>query len=310
MTTDRPLLGISLMLGFCALAPLSDSLAKLLGTDMSVGMMITIRFCFQTLLLVPLALALRMSLALSRRALVLTGLRSLCHIAGIGLMFSALQYLPLADAVSIAFVMPFILLFLGWAVLGESVGPHRIGAALVGFVGTLFVLRPNLAAVGLVALLPLGVAFVFACFMLFTRALAREAGAIEMQAVSGVMAAAVMLPVLFFGPDIAFLATSRPDAATLWLVVAMGSLGTLAHLLMTWSLRFAPTATLAPMQYLEIPVAACLGWLIFSDLPAPSAVFGICLTVAAGLYIIAREQRASRTQPGAPEPQIPAPPAA
>lgn len=86
----------------------------------------------------------------------------------------------------------------------------------------------------------------------------------------------------------------------------MGALGTGAHLMMTWALRFAPSATLAPMQYLEIPVAALLGWLIFRDFPNGIALAGIAVTVAAGLYVILRERRLARV----PEAPPAAPPAA
>ena len=54
------------------------------------------------------------------------------------------------------------------------------------------------------------------------------------------------------------------------------------------------SATVAPMQYLEIPMATLIGWLIFRDLPDGLAAIGITLTVAAGLYIILRERRLSR----------------
>jgi drug/metabolite transporter (DMT)-like permease len=48
------------------------------------------------------------------------------------------------------------------------------------------------------------------------------------------------------------------------------------------------------MQYLEIPFATLIGWLIFRDLPDGIAAAGIGLTVAAGLYVIHREQRTAR----------------
>ena len=83
-------------------------------------------------------------------------------------------------------------------------------------------------------------------------------------------------------------------ATTLMLIGTMGVLGTGAHLLMTWSLRFAPSATLAPMQYLEIPVSTLIGWLIFRDLPNGLAAVGIAVTIAAGLYIITRERTIAR----------------
>ena len=60
---------------------------------------------------------------------------------------------------------------------------------------------------------------------------------------------------------------------------------------MTWSLRFAPSATLAPMQYLEIPVATIIGFLIFADLPNGLAAIGIVITILAGLYVVYREHR-------------------
>ncbi|MEM7321422.1 MAG: DMT family transporter, partial [Pseudomonadota bacterium] len=81
-----------------------------------------------------------------------------------------------------------------------------------------------------------------------------------------------------------------------WLLLAIGLLGTGAHLLMTWSLRYAPSATLAPMQYLEIPIATLFGWLIFSDLPNGLASLGICVTISAGLYIILREHSTARSE--------------
>lgn len=76
-------------------------------------------------------------------------------------------------------------------------------------------------------------------------------------------------------------------------------LGTIAHLMITWSLRFAPSATLAPMQYLEIPIATLVGWAIFGDLPNGLAAVGIAVTVAAGLYVILRERTISRVAPPA-----------
>jgi drug/metabolite transporter (DMT)-like permease len=76
--------------------------------------------------------------------------------------------------------------------------------------------------------------------------------------------------------------------------VAIGLSGTLAHLLMTWSLRYAPSTTLAPMQYLEIPIATIIGFAVFGDLPNTMASVGILIVMASGLYIVFREQAMSR----------------
>ena len=184
-------------------------------------------------------------------------------------MFSALQFLPLADAIAIAFVMPFIMLLLGKYVLGEEVGARRLMACIVGFIGTLLVIQPSFAEVGAPALLPLIVAVVFSLFMLVTRQIAKETDPVSLQAVSGGLATLMLLPVLVVGSgaEIWELSIIVPMGTLHWLLLAIGLLGTVAHLLMTWSLRYAPSATLAPMQYLEIPVATLFGWMIFHDLP-------------------------------------------
>ncbi|MFK7942063.1 MAG: DMT family transporter [Paracoccaceae bacterium] len=300
MNQDRPFLGILLMLAFCALAPLGDSIAKVLGATLALGVLILIRFGVQAIILLPIVLWQGTTLRLPHGIFWWTLLRTSLHIVGIGLMFTALRFLPLADALAIAFVMPFIMLLLGHFAMGEIVGLHRFSACAVGFIGTLLVVQPNFVEVGYPALLPLGVAVVFALFMMVTRKIARDVDPIRLQAISGFQACALLLPLLALWP--AARDGFHPGLPMdVWaLLIGLGVIGTMAHLFMTWSLRFAPASTLAPMQYLEIPFGTAIGWLIFSDLPNGLAAVGICITVAAGLYIILREQRIARLNSGQP----------
>ena len=303
MSYDRPILGIVLMLGFCVVAPMGDAVAKLLGESVPLGVLLFVRFAVQALVLIPIIALTGRHWRMRGRVLRLTILRTALHIAGIGAMFTALQYLPLADAVAIAFVMPFLMLLLGKYILNEEVGLRRLLACVVGFAGTLLVIQPSFAAVGLPALWPLAVAVIFSLFMLVTRQIAKETDPIGLQAVSGVMASAVLLPVLFLGHQIEVPALSfkTPTGYETVLLLGIGLLGTVAHLLMTWSLKFAPATTLAPMQYLEIPVATVIGWAVFSDLPNMLASFGIAVIMGAGLYIVARERVAARDAAATPD---------
>jgi len=312
MSQDRPLLGIVLMLGFCTLAPLGDGIAKILGPLLPLSVLLLVRFGIQAALLAPLCWAQGVPVRPERRLLGQIVLRTALHMVGIALMFSSLRYLPLADAIAIAFVMPFILLLLGKLFLDEAVGPRRVVACAVGFVGTLMVIQPSFASVGAPALLPLGVALAFALFMLTTRRLAKQVGAVPLQAFSGLLASAALLVFVALSGDWRAL----PDLPVSgWaLMGVLGVVGTLAHLLMTWSLRFAPSTTLAPMQYLEIPVATFFGWLFFADFPGPLASAGIAVTIAAGLFVIWREnaqsRRGTRAAPPATEEARALPPAA
>ena len=294
MAPDRPFLGIVLMLAFCVLAPLGDSFAKILGESIALGILLVIRFGVQAAILFPIVAWQRVQISLPRRLLKWTLIRTALHIIGIGMMFTSLRFLPLADALAIAFVMPFIMLMLGHFVMGEVVGPHRIAACAVGFVGTLLVIQPNFVEVGYPALLPLGVAVSFALFMMVTRRIAHDIDPIRLQMISGLQACLYLAPVLMFWPSSRGGFHLGLPAETWMLLVGIGVIGTIAHLLMTWSLRFAPTSTLAPMQYLEIPFATIIGWLIFADLPNGLAAVGICVTIAAGLYIILRERKLAR----------------
>lgn len=304
MTHDRPLVGITLMLGFCILAPVGDAVAKILGQTIPIGQLVTVRFAVQAIVLVPLVILTGRIWRMRGRVLWLTFFRTVLHILGIGAMVTALKYLPLADAIAIAFVMPFMMLVLARYVLNEEVGNRRIIACAVGFAGTLLVVQPSFAEVGWPALLPVFVAANFALFMLVTRQIAKDTDPIGLQAVSGVMALGIMLPLiwLFQDGEIAQLTMVKPTGFELVLLLSIGLLGTFAHLLMTWSLRYAPSATLAPMQYLEIPFAAVLGFFIFGDWPNPLAAVGILIIMAAGLYVVMRERAIARQSPVAIQP--------
>ena len=295
MILDRPLFGILLMLLFCLLAPLGDALAKLLGQSVPLTQLIFVRFAVQAALLIPLVYITGRKWRMSGWVLGFAWLRIGLLIAAIACMVIALRYLPLVDTIAIVFVMPFILLLLGNIFLQEVVGRHRLIACLVGFAGTLLVIQPSFENVGTPALLPLLAAWLIAFFMMVTRKIAKVTDPIGLQAANGVMAVLMLAPALWFFRDGEF-AEMQVIALShyqLWLLLLFGITGTAAHLVMTWSLRYAPSSTTAPLQYLEIPIATVIGWLVFFDLPNPTAALGIIVIIAAGLYILIRERAIS-----------------
>lgn len=297
LVADRPMLGVVLMLGFCVVAPLIDVAAKLAAGFVSVGMVTLARYAVQGVLMGALLGPLGCDARLPRRIWGLMALRAATSLVATFAFVAAVATMPLVDAMAIVYVHPFLVMLLGWALMAEAVGPRRILAAGVGFLGALLVIQPNFAEVGAVALLPLVTAGSFAVYVLATRHL-RGLHPVAMQFHTAWLAVAMGLPAIGLLGGLGGWAPAQlgavPSAAVWALLGAVGLAASVSHLMMTWALRFAPSATLAPLGYLEIPVVAVLGWLVFADLPGPMALAGIGTVTAAGLYVIHREQRLGR----------------
>jgi drug/metabolite transporter (DMT)-like permease len=299
MSDDRIFPGILLMLAFCALAPLLDVSAKLAAEGgIPVGQITTARFVVQGLLMLAVVLVARTSLHLPARAFGFILLRALFLILSTFSFVSGIAVMPVADALAIAFVEPFILLILGSLIFGDHVGRRRIAASAVGFGGALLVIQPSLAVFGWVALWPLGTAFFFAFYMLVTRAISAYMQPIAMQFHTSWTGLLICLPVMIAaeGSGIASLDPVWP-AGLMWLwLTGVGFWAAISHMCMTYALKFAPSATLTPLHYSEIVVAVALGYLIFDDFPNPMTWAGIGIIVLSGLYIIHRERLAAQAR--------------
>jgi len=303
-SSDRVVPGILMMLGFTVTAPVMDSFAKLASAEIPVGQIAAARFALQVFLLFPIAAALgllaRPTLAegavhLARAALLLAATLA---------FFTALHTMPLADAIAIFFVEPFILTLLGAVFLGESVGWRRFLACIAGFSGAMLVIRPSFAAFGPVALWPLFTAFCFANYVVLTRLVARRMHPVAVQAWTALAATIIVVPVItvFAGSGVGPLDPVMPQGVFWVWLAGVGLAATVSHLFMSAALRLAPTAVIAPMTYLEIVSAAALGYLLFGDLPDAQAFAGIAIIMGAGLYMFLRERRLSLTRPLPPPP--------
>ena len=296
MHPDRILTGMALMLGFCLTAPLIDVASKLATTNIPVGQITTARFIVQAALMFPICLALNHGLKIPAGTLFQLTLRALFLILSTYSFVAAVQVMPIADALAIAFVEPFILLILGYLIFKDQVGPRRIGASIVGFGGSLLVIQPSLTLFGLVALWPLGTALFFAAYMLVTRSLSGQMHPVPMQYHTATVATVLCLPVMLLasGSGIPSLDPVMPQGLDwLWLF-GVGAASAFAHMLMTYALRFAPSATLAPLHYLEIISASTIAYFVFGDFPDALTWAGIAIIAASGLYIIHRERIIAR----------------
>lgn len=293
---DRPMLGIILMLGFCVTAPLIDVFSKLAAPTVAVGMITAARFIIQTLVLLPVVLLMRVSLTVPRELLPLLAFRAFCVAISTFGFVSAIRVMPIADALAIAFVEPFIVLLWGRFVMHEPVGPRRLSASLVGFAGVLLVIQPSFQRFGLVALWPLVTATSFAAYMLVTRRLSDRIHPMAMHFQTSWMATIIcILPLIVVGSG-EFAPVMPMGLEWVWLL-GVGLAATVSHMMMTYAFGHAPVTLLAPLHYFELIAAVLFGWLIWQDFPNAMAWAGIAIVIGSGLYIIRREAIAASASP-------------
>ncbi|WP_444452430.1 DMT family transporter [Rhodobacter capsulatus] len=295
---DRILPGILLMLGFCIIAPLIDVASKLAAQAVPVGTVTLGRYVAQLLLMVPIVALLGHPWGMSRRALGLTFARAAVSVMSTYSFVAAVQHMPIADALAIAFVEPFVILFIGRFFMGEEVGPRRIGASVVGFIGALFVIQPSFAVFGAVALYPLGTAVGFALYILLTRALSRHMHPVPMNLHTAWAAIVILVPILALGGslDIGQVRFEMPEGIFWLWCFCVGLASTVSHMSMSYALKYAPSSTLAPLHYFEMLTATLFGYLVFGDFPNALTWVGIGIITVSGLYIIHRERLAAKAR--------------
>ena len=294
--TDRVVLGVGLMIAFCVVAPLLDVASKLAADKIPVAQITTSRFVLQAVLMAPMIGLLGHRFTLPRGLIWPMTLRAVLLIASTYCFVAAISVMPIADALAIVFVEPFILLVLGKWLLKEQIGPRRLGAAVVGFVGVVLVIQPSFAAFGAYALFPLATAVGFAGYMLSTRSISRHIHPVPLQFHTALIGAFLCLPGELwghFGAVVGLDPVWPQRIYWLWLF-GVGVFATISHLLMTYALRFAPSTALAPLHYLEIVSAVLFGYLVFADFPNKMTLCGMFIIVGCGLYIFLREQKIAK----------------
>lgn len=204
--------------------------------------------------------------------------------------FSAIFAMPLATAMALAFVSPVFVALLSGPLLGEKVRPLVWLVSGIALCGVALILRPNLAALGMVALLPLLSAFFFALMVILNRASAGQGSSLSMQAFIAMWATPFLIAAAALGHASGkpALAVGVPD----WSVIARCALvaitASTAHWLAYLGTMRAGAATIAPTTYVQILVAATLGYLLFGDVPDLATFAGAGIIIGAGLLLWAR----------------------
>lgn len=284
---------------------LQDALIKMISTSTTLWQLQTLRATCNLLLLCLLARQIMPGASLKPQRVGAVALRSLFQVGALTLFFSGAPFLTLAQMAGGLYTFPLFVGVLG-LLFGEAVGMRRIGAIVVGFLGTMLVIKPAPDAFQLQALLPVGAGFFYALFVVTTRRLCRNESPLVLVLGSNVgivlvgIAGLVIVPIL---PVTDELRTAYPfvltvDAAlTISVVVVILStsfLNTSGNLCLSKAYQSADSTFLAPIDYSYLLFAAVLGMILFNEIPSVQTVTGLSLIAGAGLFVAWRERVAQQ----------------
>ncbi len=232
--------------------------------------------------------------------------------------FVALGEIPLADATALFFAAPLFITLLSIPILGEKVGLLRLGAVMVGFVGVVIMQRPwagseTLGASRLVLLLPVLAALTYALNQLMTRKLGVSSKASALSVYIQSVFIVVSLGFFLVAGDGRFVSEGSsasmqfllrawvwPAPGDGWVFVGLGLNAAVIGYCLSAAYRMADAATVAPFEYMGLPLAVFWGFMIFGDLPAWEVWIGIALILGSGLFVFLRERQKTRLRVSRP----------
>lgn len=283
---NRTMIGIGLMmLGFLFFA-VSDAIAKILTHELHPFQVVWFRqlglFSVGLWFLIsrglPILKTRRIGFQIAR-GVVAAG-SSACFVF-------AISYVPLADAVAVSFVAPFMVTVLGALVLREHVGLRRWMAVTVGFIGTLIVIRPGLGLFHPAILLVILAASLFSARQILSRIL----GPLDKTVTTITYTSSASVAVLTFP---ALLLWHWPSGTQdMVLIIFLAATAGAGEVMIIRALELAQAVTVAPLQYTMIVWSTVLGWAIFAQLPDHWTLAGAAIIMASGLYTLHRERLAA-----------------
>jgi len=305
MPHHRPALGIALIILMVSCFASMDSTIRYVGAFLPVLLILWARYSFQ---------AVSMALWLGFKTLRKSGdgpslfrvahpkfqlMRGLLLLATSAMSFYGVQYMPVAEFTAINMLTPVLVTLLAALVLHEPVSGLRWTLVVGGFAGALIVIRPGSGLFGWAVLFPLAGALFYAAFQTLTARLSALENPITTHFYTGLIGTLLLSTLLVLGPFKLFSVLAMAPAWQWGLLLFIGLLGTAGHLFLILAVGLAPTGTLMPFVYVQIAVAAAIGWFVFGHAPDGYAWLGMAVLSASGAlaaWLNVREAQA-RQQP-------------
>jgi len=266
----------------------NDSLLKLAAATLPPGQIMAVRGLFATGIALSIVAATGEIRRLRKLASPFAFLRASLEAVVAFLFISSLSHLPLAILTAIVQSTPLIMT-LAMVTFGlERVRWRRWSAIVVGFIGVLVIVRPGPQGLNIYALVAVGVALLVAGRDLATRFVPAD---VPSAVVALASTASVGLAGVLAGFGEAWPPLAERELAYVLGAAVLVTLGNLANIV---AFRDTDVSVVSPFRYSVILWAILSGFVVFGELPDPTAFLGIALIVASGVYTIHREQLRQR----------------
>lgn len=208
--------------------------------------------------------------------------RTLMGTTSMVLGFYAVSLLPLADATAIAFSQPLFSVLVAVVLAKEKVRWRRWTATIVGFAGVLVMVRPGEGSLQLGALVALANAATVAMSILLVKRLSDSESPLM------ILTQFAIFSTLFLAPP-ALWVWRWPDLWGWLLAVGIALSATVGQYFWVQAFKAGEMSAVAPFEYVRLPFAVFMGWLIFGELPVVWTYVGAAIVIASALYIAHRE---------------------
>ena len=244
------------------------------------------RAVFSVLMLLPLMMTGRVRPWASERK---TGhfWRTLMGTLSMVLGFYAVSMLPLADATALGFSQPLFSVCVAALVLREKVRWRRWSATIVGFIGVLVMVQPGEGSLQAGALVALANALTVSLSILLVRRLSASETPLMI-----LTQFAIWSPLLLTLP--AIWVWRWPDAWGWTLAIGVSASATVGQYFWVQAFKAGEMSAVAPFEYLRLPFAVFMGWLIWGQMPEIWTYVGAAIVIASALYIAQREAQLAR----------------
>ncbi len=202
--------------------------------------------------------------------------------------FTGLKTMALVEAITIAFAAPLFIIMLSRPLLGESIGPRRWAAVIVGFVGVIVALQPGFGGSTTGHILVLVSAFSYALSMVLVR---RFGGREPTHNIYFYGSIGALVVSAFLAPPV-WVAPQATDWGLLMLVGLWGAIGGYAVIR---AYRLGEASMLAPLEYTALIWSVILDLLLFDLTPDAAVLIGAAIVIGANLYVAHREHQLGKS---------------